>query len=305
MVSWLGHFLCIIAVAVMGRRLLRENLAPGLGQFYFWLPVIGMTLDPFMIFLGRKLWIDSLLAGLCAAAMAFYFCARYSERRTLYLMAGGVMFGLAGLAKLPALALGPVMLWLILTPEGVRARPLRDVCLGFLPALFLLLPWFALFYHTYGVLLPSWTKPDEWTMSRYPLVRAAVERTPLYYAGKLAAVQPMILPCLVMYMVRKTVWKNVASAMPCAWFLIVFLAISYVGWSGQGYQSRFLAPLFPAVYLMVYALMNEWRARWNFAWATAVLLVFLYAGINGSLYLLLPQYDEIRPALAVWNWGNL
>ncbi len=305
-VSWLGHFLCILSVALIGRRMVPNPFpATGRNQLFFWLPVIGMTLDPFLIFLGRKLWIDGLLAGLCATSMAFFFCARYSPRRTIYLIAGGALFGLAGLAKLPALALGPVILFLILTPENAKRRPVRDLCLGFLPALVVMLPWFILFYRTYGVLIPGWTKPDDWTMQRYPMVRAAVERTPLYYLGRLAALQPVILPCLVLYMVRPALCKKAASALPLFWFLIIFLAISYVGLAGQGFQMRFLAPLFPAIYLMVYVLMSGWGDSGRETWAMLILLVFIFAGINGSLYLVLPQFDEIRLPFALWNWSAL
>jgi 4-amino-4-deoxy-L-arabinose transferase-like glycosyltransferase len=299
LVSWLGHFLCIIAVAVMGRRMAREEC-----QLIFWLPVIGMALDPFLAFLSGKLWIDSLLAGLCAASIAFFFCARYSERRGLYLVAGSVLFGLAGLAKLPALALAPVIMLLILTPVVKTPSPWRDLCLGCLPALILILPWFIIFHHAYGVFLPSWTTPDEWTMQRYPMVRTAVERNPLYYIGNMASIEPVSVLCLVAYIFRGSLWKKMDTALPALWFLVVFVALSWVGLRGQGFQMRFLAPLFPCIYLMLYALPGEWRVGRGIL-PVIILLGLIYAGLNGAAYLLLPQYDEISPVFTVWGQANL
>ncbi len=301
LVSWLGHFLCIMAVAVMGRRMARGQDPC---QFIFWLPVLGVALDPFLTFVSGKLWIDSLLAGLCAASIAFFFCARYSERRALYLVAGSLLFGLAGLAKLPALALAPVVLLLILTPEVKTLSAWRDLCLGCLPALVLILPWFILFHHTYGVFIPDWTKPDEWTMQRYPMVRAAVERNPLYYIGKLAAIAPVSIPCFVAYIFNGSLWKRMNSALPGLWFLAVFAVVSFVGLRGQGFQMRFLAPLFPCIYLMLYALPGEWRGGRGIL-PMIILLCLIYAGLNGVFYLVLPQYDEISPVFTVWGQANL
>jgi len=300
LVSWLGHFLCIMAVAVMGRRMAR----PGQCQLIFWLPVLGMALDPFLTFLSGKLWIDSLLAGLCAASIAFFFCARYSERRALYLLTGSLLFGLAGLAKLPALALAPVVVLLILTPEVKTPSAWRDLVLGCLPALILVLPWFIYFHHTYGVFLPGWTRPDEWTMQRYPMVRTAVERSPFYYIGNMAAVEPVSILCLVAYIFNGSLWKRMDSALPGLWFLVVFTALSWVGLRGQGFQMRFLAPLFPSIYLMLYALPGDWR-NGRGVLPVIILLCLIYAGLNGAFYLVMPQYDEISPVFTVWGQANL
>jgi 4-amino-4-deoxy-L-arabinose transferase-like glycosyltransferase len=304
-VPWLGHLLCVMAVALMCRRMARDFF-PGMdqGQFIFWLPALGMALDPFLLFLSRRLWMDSLLAGLCAASIAFFFCARYSERRTWYLIAGGVFFGLAGLTKMPALALAPILLLLILTPEVRPRSTLRDLCFGCLPAVILLLPWFIIFYRTYGVFLPSWTRPDAWTIQRYPFIWATLRRSPFYYALKLATIVPVIVLCLAGYILKGHLWKKTVTALPCLWFLIFFIALWCVGRWGQGFQMRFLAPLLPSIYLMAAALLWEEGGEKDVL-AMVVLLCFIYAGLTGAFYLLLPEYDEINPAFVLWKWKGL
>ena len=55
----------------------------------------------------------------------------------------------------------------------------------------------------------------------------------------------------------------------------------------------------------VYVLMSGWGDSGRETWAMLILLVFIFAGINGSFYLLLPQFDEIPLPLSLWNWSAL
>lgn len=304
MVSWLGHFLCIIAVAVMGRRLAQEEGLPENRSLLFWLPVLGVALDPFLTFISSKLWIDGLLAGLCALAIAFFFCARFSPKRPLYLLAGGILFGLAALTKLPALALTPIIVLLILRPRVKTSSPVRDLALGCLPAVVLILPWFVIFHRAYGAFMPDVATFDAWTLEHYPFVAAAVSRNPTYYIAKMVAITPASVLCLVTYLFRRELWKKLDAIFPCLWFLVFFAALSWVGMRGQGFQMRFLAPIFPCIYLMLFVVIPEWRGR-SEALFVVLLLCLIYAGLNGVIYLLLPQYDEIRPVFTIWGTANL
>ncbi|HMP81324.1 MAG TPA: hypothetical protein PKA41_01305 [Verrucomicrobiota bacterium] len=292
-VSWLGHFLCILAVALIGRQLCSMTQSQ-LPEILLWLPVLGVAMDPFLIFLSGRLWADSLLAGLCAMSMALFFCARQSKRRTLCLVAGGVLFGLAALTKLPALVLTPVAIWLIVKPETGRRAIIRDLCLGGVPALLLVLPWFVTFYRTFGVLIPDWTRPDEWTLAQYPFVRAAVERSPLYYLVKLAAIQPLCVLCLGAYLFNRDLWKSAVALFPVVWFLLFLVVLSVLGMRGQGFQMRFLGPMFPAVYLMLYMILVRMRNEQPVALLLVVFCV-IYGGITGAL--IISEDNEIMSIL--------
>lgn len=280
-VSWLGHFLCILAVALIGRQLCATSPTQQ-PEIILWLPVVGVALDPFLIFVSERLWADSLLAGLCSMSLALFFCARSAKRRSLCLLAGGVLFGLAALTKLPALILSPIAAWLIVKPETDKRAMLRDLCLGAAPALILVLPWFVVFYRTFGVLIPDWTKPDEWSMAQYPFVRAAVERSPLYYLLKFVVIQPLTVFCLGAYLFKRELWKSMVAVFPIAWFLLFFVVVSWLGMRGQGFQMRFLAPLFPAVYLMLYMVLIRLHGERTVS-LLIILLCVVYGGITGSL----------------------
>lgn len=301
LISWLGHFLCIVSVALIGRRMVfASGLDSDRNSITSWLPVLGVCLDPLLIFVSRKVWIDSLLSGLCAASLAAFFCARYSRRRSLWLVTGGILFGLAGLSKMTALILTPVVVYLILTPEGRPQSKIKDLCLGCLPALLLGLPWFIAFYRTYGVLIPSWTNPDEWSVQHYPFVRVTLERTPGYYLLKLATIAPVSLLAFGVYAFKRSLWTRV-SLFPLMWFLLFFGTLSYLGFHGAGFQMRFIAPLIPAIYLMLYAVVSQVR-RENELTFMGVLLLVVYGGMTAAIYLVSPDFDEIHSVFELIGW---
>jgi hypothetical protein len=74
LVSWLGHVLAVLAVAIIGRHVLEQGshgateVAPYrlITAPAFWLPVLGVAADPLLMFVSRRIWIDSLLSGLVA-----------------------------------------------------------------------------------------------------------------------------------------------------------------------------------------------------------------------------------------------
>lgn len=292
-ISWLGHLLCIVSVAMIGRRVtLAYDFETRGNPLLEWLPVIGVALDPLLTFVSRRLWIDSLLAGLCAASLAAFFCARYSPQRRSWLVAGGILFGLAALSKATAFLLAPLVIYLILTPEARPRSRFSDLCLGCLPALLLALPWYITFYSTYGVLVPTWIKPDEWMIQHYPFMRTTLDRTPGYYLLKLAAIAPVGLFALGAYCLKRQLWTNRISLVAPAWFLLYFIGISYAGLQGIGFQMRYIAPLAPSIYLMLSAALGQFRSVGSMI-SVGLLLLVIVSGMTSAIYLVSPHFDEI------------
>src|SRR5688572_12689545 len=57
-VSWLGHFLTIVAVALIGRQaVLALPTGVHITAPAFWLPIVGLSADPLLMFVSRRLWI--------------------------------------------------------------------------------------------------------------------------------------------------------------------------------------------------------------------------------------------------------
>jgi hypothetical protein len=75
LLPWAGHFISILCVSIgiyyrqklLNGRLMRNPIA--------WLALLGIALDPFLLFHSRMLWADTLIGGLSALAMTLViFC---------------------------------------------------------------------------------------------------------------------------------------------------------------------------------------------------------------------------------------
>lgn len=302
MLSWLGHALCILAVALMGYVLLsRRSGDRARLRELFWLVLLGVTLDPLLIFISRKLWIDSLLAGLVSLSIALVYLAvhRSGARGPApgrFLLWAGVVLGLAGLAKLPALLAGVIGLAVIATLSAPWRQRLRAAAFFTTPVVLLLLPWLLLFLWTYGVLMPTWLKPDAWALGNFPLVAEAVGRPWYYYGAKLLLAQPAVLFLLVLIpgLLRGGARER---AVPVLWFLLFLSVATFQGLTGYGFQMRYVAMILPSVYVALFChpLLHGSRRRW----AVPVLWgCIFYATLGGSMYFMADRTDEF---LTLWE----
>jgi 4-amino-4-deoxy-L-arabinose transferase-like glycosyltransferase len=294
-ISWIGHALCILAVALIGSALLREDeaSAAGLRQF-LWIPLLAVATDPLLAFASRKLWIDVLVSGLVALTLALLFRARRARsRRTAWLLGAGVVLGLAGLAKLPGLMAGLVGMLVLVVGDDRPRDKLRQVALYLAPAVAIMLPWFITFFATYGTFAPDWLKPDEVTFRHSRFVTQAVALPWFYYLVKLCIVQPLVPVVAVAYGLSLRRGLSFDRWMPAIWFLVFLAVPTLQGVTGYGFQMRYVAPLMTGVYagmLCLPGLIDRQGARIR---TQLLVLVILYAAMGGAMYLLDSRYDEL------------
>jgi hypothetical protein len=84
------------------------------------------------------------------------------------------------------------------------------------------------------------------------------------------------------------------------WFLLFFATLSFWGLNGAGFQMRFIAPLIPAIYLMLHPLLDN--ARECQVRSIGILLLAIYGGMIGAVYLLSPNFDEIHSVFELIGW---
>jgi glycosyl transferase family 87 len=289
LVSWLGHVLVVIAVAIIGRHVLEHSSTDGsITSPSFWLPVLGVAADPLLMFVSRRIWIDSLLAGLVALSVALLVVAE-PRRRTMLAVAGGLL-GLAALAKLTALILLPVLLFFGMRDEETWKQRAAAAATVLLPVALFVVPWLIVFYQRNGVFIPSWVKPDSTLMQLYPFVRIAVERPWYYYSAKLILIMPLALVVVWSLVRERVLWSNRTIQIAASWFLVVLVTLTYLGIDGYGFQMRHIAPAVAALYVIVLVLVIE-RER------PVLLMVcgftMLVGAVTGAMHLLAPQFDEI------------
>ncbi len=299
-VSWLGHLLCVLSVALIGGVLLaRSDGGTGAVQRFLWLPLLGVATDPILTHVSRKLWIDSLFTGLAALALALVYVALDSRHRRRWLVVAGVVLGLAGLAKVPALLVAAVIALLLFGAGGSWQERIKDLLCVALPATLLVLPWFVAFVATYGVLTPTWLEPDDYALQRFPFVAAAVARPWYYYLVKLCLVQPLAVVAVALYVRGDHGLRRFA---PLVWFLLYLGVNTFQGATGYGFQMRYLAPLTPAVYVMLCCHPSLTRGGRN-GWVLPLLsLGIVYAAIQTTTYLLSARYDELMSFLEFAGW---
>lgn len=289
-VSWLGPLLAVLAVFLVARS--RGHAARSAALL---LPVLGVALDPLMSFVARKLWIDGILAGLVAMSFACLLVAPREGRRSGFLLASGAFLGLAGLAKLTALVLAPVLV----LGAWVRFREVRtiarDGALLLLPVAFLVVPWLVYFRIRCGAFLPWWAVADAWLLERYPFVKTLLGRPWYYYVRNLALYIP-VLPLAALHLLLlkpRGRWVPLAVT-SAAWFVAYVGAITVVSARGVGFLMRHMVPAVPAIYLLVLGALEDLPPGRVRRWVPVAYAVAIALGvIFGIPYWYRPAFDDM------------
>ena len=288
-VSWGGHFLVILAVALIARHVAIRQGAVDYLAARFWLPVLGVATDPLLAFVSRRLWIDSLLAGLIALACASVVLADGRHRRR-WLAGAGVLLGLAGLAKLTALILVPVLVFFAIRGQAARTERLRSAAALLIPILVLVVPWLVVFYQQTGVVLPTWVKPDATLMEIYPFLRTAVERPWHYYLTTLLVIAPVLAITVWAALSNRSLWPERTFQLAAAWFVVFVVVQTILAADGYGFQMRHVAPASAAIYVVLLTALVQRESPVLVFLSSAAILV---GTVTGAMHLLVPELDEL------------
>jgi hypothetical protein len=291
-VSWLGHLLAVLAVALVARHL-QQDRPDGAGSVTspaFWVPLLAVCADPLLMFVSRKLWTDSLLSGLVALSVAVFVIA--DGRRRVLLIVSGVLLGLAALTKLTALLVAPVYLVALVRRDLAWRARLGSIAAVIVPAGLLIVPWCILFYLRCGVFIPPWVKPDAWLIEHNPFIEIMVNRPWYYYAVKLSLTMPLLLVVgWILVRDRLAWWPEWRIRVAAAWFLVILVGTTVMGANGYGFQMRHVAPAVTAVYLLLASQMAQ-RERPTLLMAAG--FTILIGTVTGALYMSVPEFDEIK-----------
>ncbi|MCK5522178.1 MAG: hypothetical protein KAI83_03500 [Thiomargarita sp.] len=316
--SWIGHFLAILAVALIGRYLfLSYGLTLSALSPLFWIPLLGIATDPIMTYVSGILWIDNLHAGWAALAVVFTMMAGSSQRPKLMYLFAGILLGLALLSKVTSTIIIPIIIYVILVSEVDKKSKIQALLLGAVPALVLSLPWYVPLYNTMGELIfPTGIVPEyqailanmspEELIAHKESIRCRFCETgmssPWYYLiAKLPLLTPLVVIGIIFYIVFYFVYiktldwvKQLHFFMPLFWFSLVFSIIFYL----QLYQHRRLTLLVASIYFMFYMLL-VFSEKYKPLKKYQTPLIFLgsysiiYGAMTGGYYLFRGNYAEI------------
>lgn len=290
--SWLGHVLAVIGVSIACWTWRRRSWSAT--NLLLWLPVLAVALDPVMIFCARKIWPDTLVGGFAALALGLLCVA--SERKCAgWAAAGGLSLGLAALAKLPALALIPAGLLLILSASTIAPARRRRMLLAFLLGTGLVVaPWFLIFHAEYGVFTPNWIRPEAALLAASPHIARAVSVPWHYCLSQSLMIAPVLMVILAGIVLQYRRLATPRLAVPLAWLILPWLALLALWFQGYSQQMRFLTPAVPALYVLLGSLLTRVHPRRSFLPPLAH-LTMLYGALGAGYYLLDNRPDEILP----------
>ena len=331
--SWIGHFLTILAVALIGRYLfLSYGLTLSAFSPLFWIPLLGIATDPIMTYVSGILWIDNLHAGWAALAVAFTMMAGSSQRPKLMYLFAGILLGLALLSKVTSVIIIPIIIYVILISESDKKSKIQALLLGAVPALILSLPWYVPLYNTMGeFIFPTGIAPEykamlanmspEELIAHKESIRCrfceAGASSPWYYLiAKLPLLTPLVVVGFAFYIAFyflyvKTLngFQQLRFAIPFFWFSLVFSIAVFL----QLYIHRRLTILVASIYIMFYMLIAFSEKYDNLKKYQPILLFLgmtgiIYATIGASYYLFRGNSAEIFSILELIGivklWGT-
>ncbi|PIP79226.1 MAG: hypothetical protein COW84_09960 [Gammaproteobacteria bacterium CG22_combo_CG10-13_8_21_14_all_40_8] len=333
LVSWLGHLMTILAVALIGRwliqRLQLNDQVNGLSPL-FWMPLLGVATDPIMTYISGILWIDNLHAGFAALSVAFSLIATSSNKKLPFYFLSGVFLGFALLSKVTSIMIVPVLLFIIFLFE--KNKLWKPLLAGAIPALMMSLPWYIPLYQTTGdVLMHQGAKPEAYQKALEKMQPQqlkefqkktrcefceAGQATPWYYLWvKLPLINPLVFLTLFFYGLffykLKTTNEKLESKhwlIPLFWFLWVMLVATIV----HVYIHRRITILVASIYFMLFVLMvlsekYKQLKLYQPHLLFSAMLCIIYSAMTGVFYLFHAGYAEIYslPELAgvVNLWG--
>ena len=292
--SWLGHVLVLASIALLGYHLLlRETPADFRLRCAFLLPLAAAAADPLMNFIGRRVWIDNLLAGTACLSLSLAFLSRSAARPVLWLAAGGLLAGLACSLKVTAALLLPFLAWLA-SSSGRRGAARYLAALG--PPVIVLASWFLFFRVQTGAWLPYWTRPDQALLEASPFVAASAQQPVAAYLFKTISCMPFLVVLLATAPFFVSSLRRPAERMAALWMAASLAVFALLGAGGFAKETRYMSPLVPAACWLFYGRYREESERLR-GWNDRFFSLFLFAALAGAMlsgyYLLMPQFDEM------------
>jgi 4-amino-4-deoxy-L-arabinose transferase-like glycosyltransferase len=247
--SWIGHLLVLFSIFLFLRKIFRNN------HLAIILIVAIAAADPIMVFSSRKIWLDSLAAGLAGISMYIFWQACIEEcyrKKFKGLIISGVLLGAAILTKIPAILLGPFFA-LIFIRYHYKQPLLKNIFFllaAIVPILAITFPWFFKTYSYYGRLIDSQTLPAT-LLETNKYLEMVTSRPFYYYPKEIILITPIIL-CIFYSSIKHI--KKISFFALTLWISIfsviggyTYFAISHQ----QAYVMRYLTFMCVPFYLLL------------------------------------------------------
>ena len=239
-------------------------------------------------FVSQHIWIDSMLVfSVSLALLAADWAAERATPRA-YALAGGV-FALSFLSKTTGALVLPAMVALALRRDASALAP-RKLLAAAAAATVPCFGWIALLRIANGQWLPS-AFPTVEMMRRYPFVASIVARPWHYYASNLLLFAPVFVLALLRLRARDR--RDLGPAI-CA--VTFFTGLTVFGLMHGGYQTRYIAPAYPALAVLAGAAVAQLPP----AGAIVAAALVAYGSVGAAEYAVFrtPRFADLRASVA-------
>ncbi|MBL7131404.1 MAG: glycosyltransferase family 39 protein, partial [Candidatus Omnitrophica bacterium] len=228
--------LTVLAIYLIGKKIYTEKV--GLVAAF----IFGFC--PIAIHVSTKIWIDVLLTFLCTLTVYLAILAADKDKLVWYIL-GGISCGLAILSKITALfILAPVFYLFIRKPLIVKR--IDKMIFFSISALLVIVPWFFIFYKTFGIIFPWWVKPSEDLSQMFPFVRMILDRPFYFYFLNTIVVAPIYIFAWL-NIIRRI--RKPSEWLEPIWALAFIVSLTIIGIK-QGYIMRYILPAVPALAIL-------------------------------------------------------
>ena len=239
-------------------------------------------------FTAQHVWIDAMLVFSVSLSLLLADRAGRKATPAAYALAGGA-FALAFLTKVTAVLVAPAMVALALHSDRQALAP-RKLGAALAASVPPCLAWVAVLRALNGQWLPS-AFPTAEMMQRYPFVAMVVARPWYFYLSSLILFAPVFAIALLRLRARDR--RDLGPAL-CA--LAFFAAMTVFGPMHGGYQTRYVAPAYPALAVLAGAAMAQ-LSQPGLIGAAALLGYGLLGAAEYAIFLT-PRYADLTTPIA-------
>ena len=242
---------------------------------------------PIMFHASTKIWIDPLLTFFCTLCIYWGLLAIRKEKPYLYILSG-VTFGLAIISKTSALPIILPLVYLFFKSRSTLKKKLLNTLYFLIPATLIVMPWFILFYNTFGCFFPWWIKPTNSIMNIFPFNMASVNRPWYFYFSNTLIVAPIYFFAWIKVAMMI---KNPKKWLLPVWIFAFIVTFTIIGISKGGYITRYILPAIPAL-----AIVAGWffsKTNKTFLWIIFILFIG-YGLANAILNTFIYQMADVK-----------
>ncbi|GAB4179234.1 MAG: hypothetical protein Fur0032_19890 [Terrimicrobiaceae bacterium] len=288
---WVSMGAVVLAVGAVGWASWSQLLSGAdsmVRRTLFVLPVLATATDPILSFCARRVWPDAMICGLLALVLAGGVSFLNGGKPMPLWVAGLALAGAVSMKLIVGYWLLPLAILVFL-----RSRKMSDLVAVVVPAVLVLVAWEVFFFAKTGELWPHWLRIDADAQQSNKFMAARVAQPWTFFPLTWLILVPLsglTMGAAFLSMKNSPVVRILLPS--CLMFLLVLMIL---GGSGVSKEARYLAPLTPALSILLAAVFSHHADHFSMrrqTFAIACLLTIVAGASTAGFHLTAIRMDE-------------